>query len=133
MYTIDRRLGVRLENRDPNKTLRDVNLTLLSILPDDGYPMPMELTEGISINPGSNTLVPLVRYNEPHPNNHPTSNISGDTMMIIGFSLDDGTAGIPAGLDNVLKFRATASDTPPTEATIRVYVEDGKLRIVEMR
>lgn len=61
LYTIDRRLGVRLENHDTSNTLRDVELTLLSIFPDETYPMPQLLAEGLSINPGSQKMVPLVR------------------------------------------------------------------------
>lgn len=132
LYTIDRRLGVRLENHDPSKTIRDVELALLSIRPDETYPMPLLLAKGLSINPGSHKMVPIARYLEPSPTNHPTSNICGDTVMLVAFSLDDPTTGIPAGLDNMLTLRATAADVPPEEKTIRVWVEGGRLRIAEV-
>jgi hypothetical protein len=117
----ERTVGIKLENRG-QRTLTECRITINAVeLNTTGIVFPCTLIDGITLAPGADILVPLVRYGEPFDGK------AGDSFTTL--ATIDNKPFIDLGENVLMKLSATGIDTPTSHAQCRIWVEDGKLQI----
>jgi hypothetical protein len=125
LYSFTRRLKFGLKNDDPSKTAADCKVQITNIFPDPGYRGPWVLAQGLSLSPGETVYIPIAQRGEAR---EPKKFDSSDTMIEI-CAPGDHPPLLSIEVESVLTLRATARDTPFREATLVVWIEEGRLQI----
>jgi hypothetical protein len=137
IYRAKRTLFLRMENIDPQDTVTDIKVEVLSIEPQTEYPgrAPWVLEEGFSLPAGRHKLIPFARFGEAEESNNysATAFERSDTDFQI-LSKDVTKSPILSRDDrHTFLIRATGVGTAPRDYRCDIWVDrpDGRLRIAD--
>lgn len=118
-------LNVRLRNASRNMTVSDCAVRITDINPSTGNVLPRTLKEGISLAGGDSLFIPLVACTELFDGEKFTT---ANTMfdVLVG---EYPPVVISAKAQTMITLRATGIGTTYEEATFKVWVERGELKM----
>jgi hypothetical protein len=129
LYRLFRTLFLRIENIGNERSIQNIRIPILSIVPQDEYEGPWLLAEGLHIAAGAEEYIPFLAFGEPDTSNDRQYDSADTFIDVLTHSVVK--PALPRDTPQYITVRATGVETPPCDFRCKVWVDktEGRLRI----